>query len=446
MAGKTTFAQVLTSFAETFGLGRSTALLAMAVIAVVTLAALASFVKSAPPGKITFTSGPLGSSFHTNAEKYRLILARNHIRVIVLPSHGSAENLQRLDDRSTRVDVGFVQGGATNGIDFDELVSLGSVSYLPLLIFYRGTNTLEVLSEFSGKRLAVGSEGSGARALALSLLATNGVEAGRATFLDLEPQAAATALLAGGVDAVFLMGDSASGQIMRQLLHAPEIHLFSFSQADAYTRRFRYLNKLVLPKGSIDLGKNLPPADTFLVGPTVELVARHKLHPALSDLLLEAAREVHGNAGLLQRRNEFPAPLEQDLRISGDANRFYKSGKSFFYRYLPFWLASLVSRILLVFLPAVVVLIPAVRLLPAVLRWRIKLRLARWYRALLRLERELLGRPPGEREELIRRLDDIEGAVNQLKVPASFGDQFYVLRGHIDYVRNRLSGGTPPQS
>jgi TRAP-type uncharacterized transport system substrate-binding protein len=444
MVRKTRFASVLNTFTETFGLGRGAALSAMILISLVTVAAVVSFVKSSPPGTITITSGPVGSSFHTNAEKYRLILARNRVKLKVLPSHGSLENLQRLNDPSTRVEVGFVQGGATNGIDLDKLVSLGSLAYQPLLIFYRGTTTVEVLSGLAGKRLAIGAEGSGTHNLALTLLATNGIEPGGATtFHSLEAEAAASALLDGSVDAVFLMGDSASSQIMRKLMRSPEVHLLSFSQADAYTRRFRFLNKLVLPKGAIDLGRNLPAQDAFLIGPTVELVARANLHPALSDLLLEAAREVHGNASLLQRRGEFPAPLEHDFRISDDAARFYKSGKSFFYRHLPFWLASLVNRTLVVFIPMVVVLIPALRLFPTVYRWRVQLRLYRWYRALLKLERELLVRSPGERAEQLRRLDHIEEAVNKLKVPASFADQFYSLRGHIDYVRGRLTGGAP---
>jgi len=445
MFRKLSFTSVLTTFTETFGLGRRVALGALIVIGLVLVAAIISFVESSPPGTITITSGPAGSSFHTNAEKYRLILARNHVKLKVVLSRGSLENLQRLNDPSSRVDVGFVQGGATNGINLDKLVSLVSLSYQPLLIFYRGTTTVEVLSGFTGKRLAVGSEGSGTRLLALTLLATNGVEpGGGTTFLDLEPEAAASGLLEGSVDAVFLMGDSASALIMRKLLRSPEIHLVSFSQADAYTRRFRFLNKLVLPKGSIDLGKNLPAQDAFLIGPTVELVARAGLHPALSDLLLEAAREVHSNPSLLQRQGEFPAPLEHDFRISDDAIRFYKSGKSFFYRHLPFWLASLASRIVVVFIPMVVVLIPTLRLFPTFYRWRIKLSLYRWYRALLRLERELLTRPPGERAEQLRRLDHIEEAVNKLKVPASFADQFYGLRGHIDYVRERLKSAVPP--
>jgi len=203
---------------------------------------------------------------------------------------------------------------------------------------------------------------------------------------------------------------------------------------------------LELPQGSIDVGKNLPAQDVHLIGPTVELVARKHLHPALSDLLLDAAREVHGKASLLQRKGEFPAPLEHDFRISVDAARFYKSGKTFFYRYLPFWLASLTSRIVVVFVPMIVVLIPLLRSIPPFFRWRVRSRIYRWYRSLLSLERELLeASDSGKREEMLKRLDEIERTVNRMNVPASFADQFYGLRGHIEFVR-RLGDSTPERS
>jgi hypothetical protein len=189
----------------------------------------------------------------------------------------------------------------------------------------------------------------------------------------------------------------------------------------------------------IDFGRNIPPEDVYLVGPTVELIARENLHPALSDLLLGAAREVHGRATLLQQKGEFPAPLEHDIRLSADAARFYKSGKGFFYRFLPFWLASLTSRIVVVFVPTIVLLIPVLRSIPYLYRWRIRTRIYRWYRALLSLERELFeASDPGKREQLLKRLDEIEEAVNQMKVPASFADQFYGLRGHIGFVRQMV--------
>jgi hypothetical protein len=329
----------------------------------------------------------------------------------------------------------------TNGVKTDQLVSLGSVAYEPLLVFYRSATPIELLSELNGKRLVIGPEGSGPRSLASALLAANGIEPGGATaFLDLDAEDATKALLAGRVDAVFLMGDSASTQNMRELLRTADVRLFDFTQADGYARRIHYLNKVELPQGAVDFGKNIPAHDVRLVAPTVELIARADLHPALVDLLLEAAREVHGNATLLQRRGEFPSPLEVDLHLSDEARRYYTSGKSFLYRSLPFWLASRVNRILVAFVPMLFVLVPGLRLIPTVYRWQIRLRIYRSYRALLSVERGAFANPTSQnREELLTRLGHIEKTVNKMKVPASFADQFYVLRQNIIFVRNKLT-------
>jgi hypothetical protein len=199
------------------------------------------------------------------------------------------------------------------------------------------------------------------------------------------------------------------------------------------------MNKVTLPKGSIDFGKGTPAHDVFLLAPTVELIAREYLHPALTDLLIEAAQEVHSGAGLLRRKGEFPAPIEQEIRISGEASRFYKSGKSFLYRYLPFRFASLVNRIVVVLVPMIVLLLPALRLIPAIYRWRFRSRISRWYRGLLMIEQDLIAQVATDQHQvLMERLDNIEEAVNRMKVPASFADQFYGLRGHITFVRARL--------
>lgn len=432
---------VLAMIMEIFGISRTFTISAILFILLLLALAVFLFLRSAPPTTITITSGPEGSVYHTNAMRYASVLARYGVKVKVLDSHGSLENLQRLVDPAFKVDVGFVQGGVTND-RMDKLMSLGSISYQPLLVFYRGA-PVELLSELAGKRIAIGPVGSGTRTLTLALLESNGIKPGdSSTLLDSEPKESARTLLDGTIDAVFLMGEDASAATMRELLRTTNIHLMSFKQAAAYTRRFSYLSILQLPQGSIDFGKNLPAQDVYLIGPTVELVAREHLHPALSDLLLEAAREVHGRASLLQHKGEFPAPLEHDFPISADAARFYKSGKSFFYRYLPFWLASLTSRVVVVFVPMVVVLIPVLRSIPPFYRWRIRARIFRWYRALLGLERELAGvSDSAQREQLLKRLDEIERAVNQIKVPASFADLFYSLRTHIDFVRHLTDGG-----
>jgi TRAP-type uncharacterized transport system substrate-binding protein len=436
----TRFSRLTAPFMEIFGLSRGLALAVVFLAGLVILFAVFWFFHSAPPHTIIITSGAPGSSFQANAEKYRVILARQGVKLKILPSQGSLENLQRLDDAKFHVDVGFVQGGITNIPGGNKLVSLGSISYEPLLVFYRSVAPINLLSGFSGKRVAIGSAGSGTRSLALQLLGFNGITPGGATaLLDLDGNDAANALLAGSVDAVFLMGDTTSTAVMRQLETTPGIQLFDFTQADGYTRRISYVNKLVFPQGSIDFGRNIPAHDVNLIGPTVELLARPDLHPALSDMLIEAAQETNGAPGLFQRRGEFPAPLLHDFPISDDAIRYYKSGKRFFYSFLPFGLASLVSRIVVVFVPLIVLLIPALRIIPAAFKWRMQMRINRWYRELLALERSLPGEgTPANREKLMAQLGRIENEVNKMKVPTSFAGQFYDLRGNIQFVRHSL--------
>ena len=431
---------------ETFGLSYVGALAAALLVSLVLLFGVYWVVHATPPRTLVITAGTPGSSFETNALNYRRILARSGVSLKIVSSQGSLENLERLQSASIHVDVGFVQGGVTNGSSGIRLVSLGSVSYQPLIVFHRGSTPMHLLSDLSGKRVAVGPPGSGTRALALTLLGVNGIKpGGPTTLLDFEAEEAAKALLDGSVDAAFLMGDSASQQIMRQLLLSPGIQMLNFSQADAYSRRFPYLNKLEFPMGSIDFGKNIPAQDIYLVAPTVELLARPGLHPALSDLLLEAAQEVHGGASLLKRKNEFPAPLEQGFPISTEASRYYKSGKTFLYRSLPFWLASLVNPILVAIVPVIVLLIPGLKAIPFIFRLRMRLRIYRSYRALLTLERDVIETvDPAKYDDLLSRLDHIEQEVYRMKVPASFADQFYALRGYIAFVRNQLVNHSSP--
>ena len=238
---------------------------------------------------------------------------------------------------------------------------------------------------------------------------------------------------------------------MHRLLHTPDISLFNFSQADGYIRRIHYLNKLVLPKGSLDFGKDIPAEDLNLIGPTVELVARKGLHPALSDLLLEAAREVHSAPGIFKNRGEFPVAQEHEFPISADATRYYASGKSFLYRTFPYGIASLVARLLSVIVPLALLLIPALKAAPAFYRWQMEYRIKSWYRTLFDIERNAFRHwsDPSKRDELLRRLDAIENSVSKIVVPSKFGDLVYGLRGHIDFVRKRLLSletGSPASS
>jgi TRAP-type uncharacterized transport system substrate-binding protein len=403
------------------------------------------FLKPAPPTTLTMVGGPEGSAFRRAAERYQNILARSGVTLKILPSEGSQDNLRQLTSPDVDVDVGLVQGGLADTAETDDLVSLGSVFYEPLFIFYRSPAPIERLSELRGKRIAMGPEGSGTHVLAKALLKANGVEPRNDPSLaDLGGTAVTQALLDRRIDVAFMMSDSSVTENIRALLHAPDVRLFSVTQADGYLRQFRYLGQISLGAGTFDLGANIPHAPVTLLAPTVEILARSGLHPALSDLLIEAAREVHGHAGLLHTVGEFPAPLEHEYAISDDAVRYYKSGKSFSYRHLPFWLATIVDRIVVVLVPALILLIPALRLIPSIYSWRVRRRIHRRYAELMALERRALAATTeDERQPLRARLEEIDKAVITLKIPPAFADQVYVLREHMKFVRERLSGGVP---
>jgi TRAP-type uncharacterized transport system substrate-binding protein len=407
--------------------------------------ALLHFVRPAAPRTITLSTGPEGSSFQRAAERYQKAFANSGVTLKLAPSNGSLENLRRLADPKSDVEVGFVQVGVklpdpAPGEQRRELASLGTISRQPLYILVNAARPPERLSELAGKHVVVGPEGSGTRVLALNLLKANGIEPGGGTrLLDLDDDLVGDALATGGVDAAFLMGDSASPRVIRDLIQRPGVHVVQLSQTEAYLRRFQDLDRIVIPMGAYDLAKNLPATDLTLVASSVELVARADLHPAISDLLMETMREVHGRPFLLQRAGEFPAPREHDIPLSANARRYYESGKRWLYRMMPFWAASLADRFLVVFLPLVLLLVPLFRMLPTLYRWRVRQRVYRIYGALLELERDLKAHAFEDRARLLQRLEAIERRADALNLPLGFADQFYVLREHIMFVRTRLT-------
>ncbi|HEX7326682.1 MAG TPA: TAXI family TRAP transporter solute-binding subunit [Rhodanobacteraceae bacterium] len=395
-----------------------------------------------PPRTLTISSGPVGSIFYMTAKKYQPILARNGITLKVLPSEGSLQNLQRLASPDSGVDIALVQGGVTDGGDTHGIVSLGSLFYEPIALFYRGKQPLTRLSQLRGRYIGIGAVGSGTRFLAVALLKANGIDVADNDHLkDIEGNAAMQALLDQKVGAIFLSGDSATPANFRTLLLAPGIHMFNFTQADAYVRRFRYLSQLKIPAGTFDLGQDLPHQPLHLLAPTVELLAHSDLHPALVDLLIQAARQVNGRGNVLQKPGEFPAPLQHTWPIDSEAQRFYKSGETFLYRYLPFWLASLLGRTWFVVVPFVVVFVPAVELAPILYGWIVKGRIYRRYGNLMALERAALDPlTPEQRAQLVVRLDDIEKDIIGLKMPGAYASEVYVLRQHVKFVRAQLAG------
>ncbi|MCP5268177.1 MAG: TAXI family TRAP transporter solute-binding subunit [Zoogloeaceae bacterium] len=396
------------------------------------------FVEPAPPSTLTITTGSDSGAYFAFANRYAAILKKAGVTLEVRTSAGSVENIERL--RKGEVDVGFVQGGIlppADDADAYELHSLGSMYYEPVWVFYRGNQDLRRLHQLSGKRIAIGADGSGVRGLALQLLEANEIP------LDdkLRPYAgldAAEALQQEWVDAAFIIA-APEAPVVQVLLRSPGVRVMSFVQADAYTRRFPFLTKVSMPRGVVDLVRDTPPRDTALLAATANLVVNEKTHPALVSLLLQAATEVHGKSGFFQRTGDFPAYLDTSFELSDDAKRYYKSGPPFLQRYLPFWAAVFVDRMVVLLLPLVALLLPLMRIAPAIYSWRIRSKVFRLYGELKFLENEVRqDYSIARHREFFERLDRIEEAASNRNVPLAFTDLVYTLREHINLVRKQL--------
>jgi TRAP transporter TAXI family solute receptor len=403
------------------------------------------FVQPAPPKKIVITTGSDAGAYYAYAGRYANILARNGVTLEVRTSAGSLQNIERLENDEAQ--VGFVQGGVIepkgNPDEEDrdsQLVSLGSVFFEPVWVFYRGDHgdrRFDRLTDLKGKRIAIGQEGSGVRQLAQQLLSANDIKPGD-HLLPLSGLKAAEELQQGRIDAAFIIA-AENAPVVQVLLRSPGVKVMSFAQAEAYQRRFPFLTKLTLPQGVADLVRDYPPHDVTLLAPTANLVVRDDLHPALQSLLLQAATEVHGRAGFFQRAGEFPVYKDRLLPLSPEAARYFKSGPPFLQRYLPFWLAVLIDRLMVLLIPIFALMIPLLKVAPAIYTWRVRTKVFRCYGELKYLEEDLRLRfEPARLAEYRARLDALDDEARGLRVPLAFADLVYTLREHVNLVREAL--------
>ena len=416
---------------------RSLLAILVSVLFVVLISIIIAYHFKAPDNLI-MTTGFESGSYAIFGERYQHILAREKIRLNLLPSSGSVENLKRLNDRSYRVDAGFVQDGTSSPSEVNNLVSLGAIGYSPLWVFYQSHETFNDLSELKGKRIAIGPEGSGVRKFAIALLKLNNIEAPPTVLLDIPSAAANKALLEGTVDAVMILGTE-DNSLVKELLYSPRVKLMSFRQAEAYTRLVPALSHVVLPQGILDVSKKMPSQDVHLLAVTTSLIVRKELHPALVYLLLDAAVEIHSNAGWVNKKGEFPSPRELSFPSSGYAERFYKSGRPFLLDYLPFGIAAFVDRTVLIMVPVAIILIPIIRSIPWLYSWRHRRKFYHWYRELKNLELEMMESPEPENiSGYHEKIDRIEASINRIPVPLAFFGEVYRLKEHVDLVRGKL--------
>jgi TRAP transporter TAXI family solute receptor len=404
------------------------------------------FVEPPPPHKIIIATGGQTGAYYRFAKKYAELLKKEGLVVDVRETAGSVENLKLLGRDDSGVGVAIVQSGVATADEAQHFTALGSLYHEPLWVFYKSDKPIERVSQLAGKRIGVGPVGSGTRAIAMKLLAANGViesefseKSSRAALANETVAAAAKALEVGKLDAAFFVA-SFEADYIQSLLGDQGVRLLSFDQREAYHRRFRFLAPVNVPAGLVNLGQNLPGRDVALVAPTAMLVARKDFHPALVPLLLTTATRVHGDGDELSDPGEFPSESYCDFPLNEDAKRFFKSGQPVLQQLLPFWLASMVDRAKVMLIPLVMLMMPLFKAAPPLLRWRTRRKIYRWYSDLRSIDQRLVsGLSDSELDLELARLKGIEHQVAFVDVPLSYMEEFYHLRLHLGMLQERLT-------
>jgi len=412
--------------------------LGLVLLGIALWAAVAA-LRPLPGRSFAMATGPEGSAYAAFGERYRAALAVHGVELRLVPSSGSYDNLVKLGDAESGISAAFVQAGTTSTAESPDLLSLGTMFYEPLWVFCRcPAETRDVsFHERIGTHVSIGPEGSATRALALRLMKMNNVDLARFRFEAFAPERAAEALVGGQLDAVII--DSAwEAPAVQRLLADPSLDLVSFPRADAYVALMPHLSKVQLPMGVANLALNRPSQDVTLIAPKAQLVVRSDLHPALQYLLIDAAERIHGGPGVFNGAGAFPAPEQIDLPLSREAQHMYRNGPNFLRRHLPFWLAELVQRLLLLAIPLIGIVYPLTSVAPKVWRWQIDRRVHSVYRDLLRLEKEMRTTPAGRRrDELHAELDELEARVARARLPDSFAAAVYELKQNIRFIQER---------
>ncbi len=428
------------------------------LIALVLLVLAYKVLDPSPPKKVVMATGADQGAYAEFGKRYAKLLAQHGIQVELRPTAGAAENLKLLRDEESGVDLAFVQGGAdveyASQADYEaanaDLMSLGSLFYEPVWVFYReesaqratGKPALESLADMARPgdwKLNIGAPGSGVPNLVKRLLEANRVAPEALTLVQKPSTPAVVALLGGDIDAL-VFASAPESPLVQMLLQTPGVKLFDFPQAEAYSRRYPFLSAVTLPRGVVDLARDMPPANIRMIAPTATLVAKEGLHPALVQLFVQAAKQIHGGPGWFQRKGTFPSTENTERALAPEAERFYRNGPPLLQRYLPFWIANLIDRMWVAMISIIAILIPLSRVVPPLYQFRVRSRIFRWYGQLRRLEESVGERPL---PELMAELDGLEERAGRIHVPLSYADELYALRSNILMVRRRLQGEAP---
>ena len=396
----------------------------------------ASFIQPSPKKEITIATGSKTGNYYKTALKYKDLLEKDGVKVNIINTAGSIENINLL--REEKADIAFMQNGISLKDEID-IESLASIYYEPLWIFYKNeTSSIRYIMELVGKKIAIGAQGSGTKDLSLNILKDNGIDSTNSTLIEIDSSKAKEQLISGEIDAMFIVTSAGSSSI-KELLESPNIFALDIKRANAYSRKYDFLEALNLYEGTLDLYKNIPSEDINILATTATLIARNDVSEELIRLFLKKVKEVHKPKGLFAMPNQFPNTLNLQFEINEEAHRYFQYGDTFLEKIFPYWIASNIDRLKILLIPLLTLMLPLLKGFFPLYTWSMRSKIYRWYDEIKEIDESITNIEPKKKEENLIALEKLRKEISdETKVPLSFMGEYYNLQLHLNHVKERL--------
>lgn len=340
--------------------------LVLIFIVLICIIGITIFINPFPPKQAFLATGQLGSSYKLISEQIDQFFSGKGIDLVLIDTAGLNDGLEKLRDQKSPVNAGFITSGSADQKNFPDLVSLGSIQYSPIWIFYRGKeiNENNPIDYFGKQRISIGLPNTTTQNIFLKLAQDSKYKNIKPkNFYEYSNTDAADKLLSGELDAVFIV-DGINSPSVQKLINSENIQIYNFLIADAYEKKFPFLNKLLIPKGSLNIEKVVPIQDIQLVAPTVMLLVEKDMHPVMQWSFMLAAKELgQSRSNFFSKPGYFPKYTDESFELSPVAKRYYDTGVPILFKYFPLWIASLVDEIWFYVLSLFAIIYPLRKLL-----------------------------------------------------------------------------------
>ena len=393
------------------------------------------FIQPAPKKELIIASGSTNGNYHTMALEYKKLLATEGIKVQIINTAGSVENIKLLKNK--KVDIAFIQKGVLP--KDPNLEFLANIYYEPLWIFYKNEKyQMDYIVQLYSKTIAIGQDGSGTQHLAKIILNNNGINSTNSKLLNISTKSAKEKLQKGEIGAMFVVASHKS-KIIQDLLEDPNVNVFNIKRANAYSRKYTYLDVLTLYEGTIDLYKNLPDENINLLSATATLVSIKNVPDELIRIFLKKTKEIHSKRTLFSSNNQFPNLLNTNLLINEEAKKYLTKGDSWLEGIFPYWIASNIDRLKILLIPLLTLLFPLFKGVFPLYNWSIRSKIFKWYKKINEIDINIDSYDTLQLKENLEKLKKIQEEVClDIKVPLSYMGEYYNLQMHIELVISKI--------